>query len=319
MVFTRIVPAGEGLHRIPFSDKEGVWYRLPTIETMDKTPDRLNIPELSPEVDADRRKLHRQLLAILFDLKSRKVRQLTDYLVRSMETVPERKMRTLRLKERLSHMPEEIIIEVIHDVFSQTRPGDTSSAHFLMSIVDIFSDMNDMQSQQLLKFYVMCRDRGYTRASVVFVSPEPKKRPFSKYDFVENRDMDYVTLGEKRSLARTRNKDLLDRLIYEPHPLVIKNILENPRMTEQEVLKMVSRRPNNEAILSEIFQNEKWLRSYNIKISMIKNPYTPVGIAMVLLYFLKKQDLKDVFRDHSLHELVKETAGDLLDRSISVM
>jgi len=284
---------------------------------MKQTPDRPKTPGNPP--DADRRKRHRQLLAILFDLKGQKVRQLADYLVRSMETVPERKMRTLRLKERLSHMPEEIIIEVIHDVLSQTRPGDTSSAHFLMSIIDIFSDMNDMQSQQLLKLYVMCRDRGYTRASVVFVSPEPKKRPFSKYDFVENRDMDYLTLGEKRSMARTRNKDLLDRLIYEPHPLVIRNILENPRMTEHEVLKMVSKRPNNETILSEIFQSEKWLRSYNIKISMIKNPYTPVGIAMVLLYFLKRQDLRAVSRDQSLHELIKETAGDLLDRSISVM
>jgi hypothetical protein len=286
---------------------------------MKQTPDRQNIPGIPPETGADRRKCHRRLLAILFDLKGQKVRQLTDYLVRSMETVPERKMRTLRLKERLSHMPEEIIIEIIHDVFSQTRPGDTSSAHFLMSIIDIFSDTNDMQSQQLLKLYVMCRDRGYERASVVFVSPEPRKRPFSKYDFVENRDMDYITLGEKRSLARTRNKDLLDRLIYEPHPLVIKNLLENPRMTEHEVLKMVSRRPNNETILSEIYQSERWLRSYNIKISMIKNPYTPVGIAMVLLYFLKRQDLRDVSRDQSLHELIKETAGDLLDRSISVM
>lgn len=286
---------------------------------MKQTPDRQDIRGHPPETDADRRKIHRHLLAILFDLKGQKVRQLTEYLIRRMETVPERKMRTLRLKERLSHMPEEIIIEVIHDVFSQTRPGDTSSAHFLMSIIDIFSDMNDMQSQQLLKLYVMCRDRGYERASVVFVSPEPRKRPFSKYDFVENRDMDYITLGEKRTLARTRNKDLLDRLIYEPHPLVIRNILENPRMTEHEVLKMVSRRPNNETILSEIYQSERWLRSYNIKISMIKNPYTPVGIAMVLLYFLRKQDLKDVSRDQSLHELITETAGDLLDRSISVM
>lgn len=252
-------------------------------------------------------------------MKTRKVRHLADYLVGSMETVPERKMRSLRLKDRFSHMPEEIIIEVIHEVFSRTKPGDTSSAHFLMSIIDIFSDMAEMQSQQLLKLYVMCRDRGYNRTSVVFVSPEPKKRPFSKYDFVENRDMDYLTLGEKRSLARSRNKDLLDRLIYEPHPLVIRNILENPRMTEHEVLKMVSRRPNNEMILTEIFQSEKWLRSYNVKISMIKNPYTPVGIAMVLLYFLKTQDLRDVSRDQSLHDTIKETAGDLLDRSISVM
>jgi len=285
---------------------------------MKQTSDRQNITGRSPGTGDDRRKLHRHLLAILFDMKDRKIRHLTDYLVMSMKTVPERKMRSLRLKERFSHMPEEIIIEVIHTVFSRTGPGDTTSAHFLMSIIDIFSDTDGIGSQQLLKLYVMCRDRGYNTASVVFVSPEPKKRPFSKYDFVENRDMDYLTLGEKRSLARTRNKDLLDRLIYEPHPLVVKNILENPRMTEHEVLKMVSRRPNNEIILSEIFQCEKWLRSYNVKVSMIKNPYTPVGIALVLLFFLKTQDLRAVSRDHSLHKLVKETAGDLLKRSISV-
>jgi len=161
---------------------------------------------------------------------------------------------------------------------------------------------------------VICKDRGYDKTANFFLPPEPKRKPFSKFDFVEGRDMDYITLGEKRSLAKTREKDILDRLLYDPSPLVVKNILENPRLTEHDVIKMVSRRPNHESVLKTIFRSEKWLSSYNVKLAMIKNPYTPVGIALGLLFFLKEQDLRDVSSDLSLHDVIKETAGDLLKR-----
>ena len=262
----------------------------------------------------DKKDSHRLLLAILFDLKEKKTQEFLDNLVMNMSNIPERNMKTLLLKEKIESMPDDFSVEIVNRVFSKARPGEIDSAMFILSMVDIYSFHLEADSQKLLKLYVICKDRGYDRTANFFLPPEPKRKPFSKFDFVEGREMDYITLGEKRSLAKTREKDILDRLLYDPSPLVVKNILENPRITEHDVIKMVSRRPNNESVLKTIFRSEKWLSSYNVKLAMIKNPYTPVGIALGLLFFLKEQDLRDVSLDRSLHDVIKGTAGDLLGR-----
>lgn len=260
------------------------------------------------------KKRRRSLLALLTDIRDMRSRQLADDLVSSTSTLSERQMRSLRLRDKLDRMPDDFIVEIVNNIFSSASPGDIPRALFILSVVDIFSIPNDINNQRLLKLYAHCRQRGYEKTAHLFICPEPKRKPFSKYDFVEGRELEYVTLGHKRSLARTRVKDLLDRLLYDSNPMVIKNILENPRLTENDVLKIVSRRPNSEGILTTIYKSEKWMKSYNIKRSMVKNPYTPVGIALGLLLFLKEQDLRDISKDRTLHKVVKEMARDMVLR-----
>jgi hypothetical protein len=131
---------------------------------------------------------------------------------------------------------------------------------------------------------------------------------------VEGREMDYLTLGEKRSLARTHVKDRLDRLLYDTNPLVVKNILENPSLTEHDVLKMASRRPNHENVLVTIYRNDRWVSSYDVKTAIVRNPYTPVPIALGLLLFLRQQDLSEIAADSTLHDVIMATARALLSR-----
>ncbi len=256
----------------------------------------------------------RSLLAFLTDFREMKSHQMADDLVMSTSALSERQMRSLRLKDKLDGLPDDLVIEIVNDIFANAGPSDVPRAIFILSIVDIFSIPTDIDNQRLLKMYVHCRQRGYELTAHFFVGPEPKKKPFSKYDFVEGRELEYITLGEKKSLARTRKKDLLDRLLYDNNPIVVKNILANPRLTETDVLKMVSRRPNSEEVLTAIYKSDRWINSYTIKCSMVKNPYTPVGIALGLLLFLKAQDLKEISIDTTLHEVIKEMAWELISR-----
>lgn len=266
------------------------------------------------EKSRDLKRERRSLLALLSDIKDMKSRQMADDLVMSTSALSERQMRSLRLWDKLDRMPDEFIVEIVNEIFSRARPGDIPSAIFILSVVDVFSIPNDIGNQRLLKMYAHCRQKGYENTAHFFICPEPKRKPFSKYDFVEGRELEYVTLGEKRSLARTRTKELLDRLLYDPNPMVVTNLLENPRLTESDVLKMVSRRPNSEGVLTTIYKSDKWISSYNVKRSMVKNPYTPVGIALGLLLFLKLQDLRDVSTDGTLHRVVKDMARELIYR-----
>src|SRR5258705_11004519 len=66
------------------------------------------------------------------------------------------------------------------------------------------------------------------------------------------------TLGERRALARTHDRDLLARLATDPDSTVIKHVLQNGRCTEREVLLAASRRPQRVEVLEEIFRTRRW-------------------------------------------------------------
>src|SRR3954470_18683334 len=59
------------------------------------------------------------------------------------------------------------------------------------------------------------------------------------------------TLGERRSLARTRDRDLLARLASDQDPTVVRHVLQNPLCTEREALVAASRRPQRPDVLEE--------------------------------------------------------------------
>jgi hypothetical protein len=254
-----------------------------------------------------------RLIDFLRTLIPLKTGQYADRLVMSHTTVPERTMRTMVLTRKLLALPDDILVDIINDVFMRARPGDINRARFILSVVDIFKTV-ETAPMRLLALYHLSVSRGYTTTAHIFMAPAPKKIPFDEYDFVEGRDMDYLTLGEKRSLARTHIRDKLDRLLYDTNPLVVKNILENPSLTEPDVLKMASRRPNNEKVLVTIYQNDRWVSSYDVKTAIVRNPYTPVPIALGLLLFLKQQDLTEIAADSTLHEVIMTTARALLSR-----
>lgn len=146
------------------------------------------------------------------------------------------------------------------------------------------------------------------------MNPSPKGKKFSKFDFVEGRDVFDVTLGEKRSLAKGRLKDTLDRLLYDEDPTVIRSILSNPRITEMEVLKIASKRPIKPEILKVIFESKKWSSRYVVKRALVLNPCTPTGIALGLVNFMQYADLKRIATNKTLHEEICTSAAELLKR-----
>ncbi len=253
------------------------------------------------------------IIALFRALIPLKTSHYADRLVTGHAVIPERTMRTKRLSQRLLALPDGTLVDIINDVFVRARPADIARAQFILSCVDIFN-LADTSPMRLLALYHLSVSRGYTTTAHIFMAPSPKKIPYSEYDFVEGRDMDYLTLGEKRSLARTHTKERLGRLLYDTNPLVVRNILENPSLTEPDVLKMASRRPNHEKVLTTIYQNDRWVSSYDVKTAIVRNPYTPVPIALGLLLFLKKQDLAEIAVDSTLHEVIIATARMLLTR-----
>lgn len=123
-----------------------------------------------------------------------------------------------------------------------------------------------------------------------------------------------LSLGERRALARKPSRDILDKLLADPHPLVIQNLLVNPRLTEDDVVRMAARRPAHRAVVAEIARSPKWMARARVRQAVVLNPGTPPEIAVPALPQLSRTELLDVVALTLLPIVVRSAARDLLER-----
>jgi hypothetical protein len=127
-----------------------------------------------------------------------------------------------------------------------------------------------------------------------------------------DREMRARTLGERRALARTHDRDMLARLASDQDPMVVKHVMQNPRCTEREVLLAASRRPQRPEVLEEIFRSRRWSLNRQVRRAIALNPYTPPSLAAAALALLTAPDLREVARNLTIDAEVRVQARRLL-------
>ena len=94
--------------------------------------------------------------------------------------------------------------------------------------------------------------------------------------------------------VRGAARDELDSWVHHRSPEVLKALLDNPALTERQLLVLLSRKDLSREILSRIAQNREWMNSYAAKLAVVKHPRTPRHISFSLLKFIYLFDLLGV-------------------------
>lgn len=123
-----------------------------------------------------------------------------------------------------------------------------------------------------------------------------------------------LTLGERKSFARKPDRFMLDRLLRDPDPSVIRNVLGNPRITEDDVVRLAARRPNFADVIEEVIRHARWSGSERVRLAIVLNPYTPPAVAVPLVPLLLRQELQQVTEATTVPAVVRAAAVDLLQR-----
>jgi len=124
-----------------------------------------------------------------------------------------------------------------------------------------------------------------------------------------------LTVGERRSLARSSNRRVLEKLLRDPHPLVLRQLLGNPRLTEDDVVRLAARRPLNAAIVEVLAESPRWLRRPRIRLTLLLNPGTPEPVSMPLLAVCTRCELLEVVHGVDAPLALRGSAQELLERS----
>src|SRR5262249_54065106 len=97
-------------------------------------------------------------------------------------------------------------------------------------------------------------------------------------------------------------------LVRDPNRLVSTAVLGSPRLTEVEIERFAAMKNVSEEVLRNIGSNKDWTKRYAVVNSLVKNPRTPVGIAVNFVSRLNPRDMKAVAMDKNVPEVIRKTA-----------
>jgi hypothetical protein len=121
------------------------------------------------------------------------------------------------------------------------------------------------------------------------------------------------SLGYLKQQARvTRSVDELTRLAAVSHPDVISNLLQNPRLTEEVVVRIAARRPARPEPLTQIWRSPRWSVRPMVRRALVFNPYLPPEIAAKIVPLLTNIDLQELVNEGGTHSSLREQARVLL-------
>ena len=234
-------------------------------------------------------------------------------LVQDISSLPEHDMRVRLLGNRLASLELDDAARVLNAFYDKTAHHVLKFRKAKTVMADPKQVISVVGGGKSRLIYLASLELGLERVGRFFTDLPPQKKGFSGYDTEEDGKMELITLGERRAMAKGWIKDKLDRLLSDPDTIVIINILNNPKITEKEIVKIASKRPTSPNILRLISTHKRWGTRYVIKKALVQNPYTPPRISLGLLEFLFSQDLKEVANDGGLHPQVRLAAKERLE------
>jgi len=119
-------------------------------------------------------------------------------------------------------------------------------------------------------------------------------------------------IGERIKLALRGNRDARAILIRDAQKLIRRFVLQNPRVTDTEVVAVARNRSADEELLRLIADRREWMRNYQIRLALTTNPKTPLVLALKQLTTLTDGDLRLITKSKNVSATVASQARRIL-------
>jgi len=120
-----------------------------------------------------------------------------------------------------------------------------------------------------------------------------------------------MSAGQKIKLAFKGNKEVRNILIRDSNKSISSAVVKSGRMSDGEIVSAASNRNLSEDVIRSIAMNKEYIRKYPVKVALAGNSKTPMPIAMTMLKYLQKQDLRAMGQNHNISSAVKNRAKKL--------
>jgi len=117
-----------------------------------------------------------------------------------------------------------------------------------------------------------------------------------------------LNTAEKLITALKGTREERSILIRDPNRLVATAVLGSPRITEAEIESISAMKSVSDEILRQIGNHREWTKKYTVLNNLVRNPRTPIGIALSMVPRLNPRDIKGISVDRNVPEPVRKQA-----------
>lgn len=221
-------------------------------------------------------------------------------IIAAVAALPDAAMRRVVLVERLRHMvlgDAAVLLEEIIRGALYREPMDVRVYRVLVRAQAMQRDLGLGACESML---AVAQEKRLGALVLWLRSPfMPQPLEHVDTDRLVAQDLQHMTLGERRALARRAPASQLDRLVADPDFGVIRNLLNNPRMTEAWVLRICARRPAVSRALEEVLESPKWAERPAVHRALVRNPYFNQTLALNLLPLLGLAEVRELANEET--------------------
>jgi hypothetical protein len=117
-----------------------------------------------------------------------------------------------------------------------------------------------------------------------------------------------MKVKDRIKLGMKGDREARSVLIRDPNKVVATAVINNPRITDQEVEAIAAMRMVSDEVLRLVAMNRGWARQYPIIHNLARNPRTPLPTGMSILPRLHTKDLKALGQNRNVSDTVRRQA-----------
>jgi len=121
-----------------------------------------------------------------------------------------------------------------------------------------------------------------------------------------------MRVGERLKLALKGNRDVRTLLLRDSNRLIQRFVLQNPRISDEEVIALAKNRNIEHELLEDICRRKEWVSNYQVRLSLATNPKTPVMIALRFVPTLQARDLRQIAKSKNVPSAINGMAKRLV-------
>lgn len=118
----------------------------------------------------------------------------------------------------------------------------------------------------------------------------------------------FMNAKDRMKLAMKGDREARSILIRDSNKVVATAVINNPRVTDQEVENIAAMRTVADEVLRLIAINRGWARSYPIIHNLVRNPRTPLPTVVSTLPRIRTKDLQHLSQNRNVSEGVRRQA-----------
>jgi hypothetical protein len=121
-----------------------------------------------------------------------------------------------------------------------------------------------------------------------------------------------MTVSQRIKLALLGNREARALLLRDANRLVRRLVLQNPRITDDEIIMLSKNRTTEDDFLRMIADNRNWAKNYQVRYSLVTNPKTPLVIAVRFLNTLQERDVRLLAKSKNVSATISSAAKRLV-------